>query len=424
MWRTVTISGLVGAVLVGMVLALAGLCGRAAADAGSAACASPSCHGGPVARADSAVARQDEYVVWRTRDRHAHAGAVLDDERSHRIATALGLDRTAASSARCLVCHAPAVLSAPPSQAAAVRRDGVSCESCHGSAEGWIARHTERGWSHAGSVARGLTDLRDPAVAAERCLDCHVGRGTQTVDHDLLAAGHPLLRFELDTYATAQPAHWNAHDGNAAWFDGRAWIVGQARTLARVAEEACRAGGAGGWPEFARYECAGCHHEINRDPEWPLAGGGEHPGLDTWFAAGVAPAVERLVPAYVPALRDGVARLAMSAADDAAGAAAGPAAQSLLAVAQALEHAARRPIPAAVLHAIAARLADATPTGFRAAQQIAWGLDALAVAGGDAAESAPRRAAIGRLFAPLQRLGGYDPTTFAAALAGVRAGGR
>lgn len=413
-----------GAVLVGLVLAFVGLCGRAAADVGPAACASPSCHGGPAARPDSAVARQDEYVVWRTRDRHARAGDVLDDDRSHRIAAALGLDRPAASSARCLVCHAPAVLSAPPERAAAVRRDGVGCETCHGGAEGWIARHTERGWSHAESVARGLTDLRDPGVAAERCLDCHVGRGAQTVDHDLLAAGHPLLRFELDTYASAEPAHWNAHAGNAAWSGGRAWVAGQARTLARVAEAIGRTGAGGAWPDFGLYECAGCHHEINRDPDRPLLGDGEHPAFDTWFATGAAPLVERLAPEHATALRDGVARLATAAAGGFAGADADAAAHGLVAVARALERTGNRPIPPPALAAIAARLADVTPAGFRAAQQIAWGLDALAVARGDAAENAPRRAAIGRLFSPLQSVAGYDPTTFAAALAGVRAGAR
>jgi hypothetical protein len=47
------------------------------------------------------------------------------------------------------------------------------------------------------------------------------------VDNELLAAGHPALRFELDSQSVAEPKHWQDPPGSGA----KAWLVGQAVAL-------------------------------------------------------------------------------------------------------------------------------------------------------------------------------------------------
>ena len=51
-----------------------------------------------------------------------------------------------------------------------------------------------------------MNDLRDVATRAQICLRCHLGQASsdhtsRVVDHRLIAAGHPVLRFELDNYS-------------------------------------------------------------------------------------------------------------------------------------------------------------------------------------------------------------------------------
>ena len=56
--------------------------------------------------------------------------------------------------------------------------DGVSCESCHGPAAGWLGPHTVKGWENQSSEQKaklGMTDLRDVAVRSHTCLHCHLG---------------------------------------------------------------------------------------------------------------------------------------------------------------------------------------------------------------------------------------------------------
>ena len=40
--------------------------------------------------------------------------------------------------------------------------------------------------------------MRDLPTRARTCLACHMGSGNTVVDHELIAAGHPVLTFELD----------------------------------------------------------------------------------------------------------------------------------------------------------------------------------------------------------------------------------
>jgi hypothetical protein len=105
-------------------------------------------------------------------------------------------------------------------------------------------------------------------------LSCHLGDEEKTVDHEMIAAGHPDLIFELDTYSTLMPAHWKQDEDN--WkgsepkqesFGPRAWGVGQAMALRETMKQLIRRVRSQSWPEFAEFDCYACHHDL-RLPSW------------------------------------------------------------------------------------------------------------------------------------------------------------
>jgi len=67
-----------------------------------------------------------------------------------------------------------------------------------------------------------MRDLRNWYIRANACVACH-----QTVDTDVIDAGHPRLVFELSTQMKAQPPHWR----DPADSPVRAWLTGQAVAL-------------------------------------------------------------------------------------------------------------------------------------------------------------------------------------------------
>src|SRR5262245_15693995 len=178
-----------------LACALAGLAGvGAAADAGQyvgpGACASRNCHGSVAKRADSRVSLQNEYTTWHSRDRHARSWRVLLEERSLEMSRRLGMREAPSRADRCLECHAPDV---PDTENGSWVAYGVSCEACHGPAGKWLNQHTREGWQRSLSIRAGMIDTGDPAIAASVCLGCHLGNERRTVDHEMIAAGHPRL---------------------------------------------------------------------------------------------------------------------------------------------------------------------------------------------------------------------------------------
>jgi hypothetical protein len=127
----------------------------------------------------------------------------------------------------------------------------------------WLGPHT-RPNSHAESVKAGMIDTKDVAVRAKTCLACHLGTGDQQVDHELIAAGHPDLAFELDTFTAGQPAH---HRPEKPAMRVRAWAVGLTAGLA----ESMRL--MASHPEdFSHFECYQCHHDL-RAESWRIQRG-------------------------------------------------------------------------------------------------------------------------------------------------------
>jgi hypothetical protein len=275
---------------------------------GPTACANSLCHGSPVRRRDYDVL-QNEYYTWLNQDRHRRAFEALFDERSAVIASNLRLETPAAEARLCLDCHALAP--APQLQARRLEvEDGVSCESCHGPASGWLEGHRAAGWTHADSVRAGMTDLRNLEVRAGLCLSCHLGAPGKSVDHDLIAAGHPELAFELDNYSAAMPAHWmpfrdkRERAGLRASHGARAWAVGQVAAFREGLAQLARRARSERWPEFAELACTSCHHSLGGE-RWRRARYTDRPGLPRWSPAHWA-VLRHLVAAYAPEARAGL----------------------------------------------------------------------------------------------------------------------
>jgi hypothetical protein len=239
---------------------------------GAGSCASSNCHG-----ATSPAAEQtrrtfgNEYATWSVPDKHSKAYKVLEDPRARRMGEILKI-ASVTTDKRCTVCHA----AGSPDK---TRSDGVACEACHGPAEQWLGSHTQPN-SHADSVAKGMTDTKNLLVRAQTCLGCHLGSGDKVVDHELIAAGHPDLAFELDTFSWAQPTHHREpkpSPGNTLP-RVRVWAVGQASALAE-GMQLLAAHAANRWPEFSDLECYQCHHDL-RLVSWRIERGypGRTPG--------------------------------------------------------------------------------------------------------------------------------------------------
>src|SRR5882672_6077400 len=126
---------------------------------------------------------------------HFNTRKQLDAAKAGTFAKAIGLADPYDGKGSCVKCHATVF-----------RGDanaGVSCESCHGPASGYLDVHQVKG-SYAKSVAAGLKDLRDkPPAIAKACVACHL-----TTDKRLVGAGHPS-GAEFDVGAGLKKVvHW------------------------------------------------------------------------------------------------------------------------------------------------------------------------------------------------------------------------
>src|SRR5262245_28115618 len=200
--------------------------------AGTANCSARGCHGAVEVPPGlkNELAQRNEYTHILLYDKHARAYQVLNSERGKRMAENLGI-KDAREDERCLACHTiPQFAHAnAPKEVVAMRSDGVGCEACHGPASGpkpWLTVHTipdqwrkkyEKNPDDPVWKEYGYTDLSDLRVQTEVCAGCHIGAPpdkaknlpARDVNHDLMAAGHPRLNFELSIFRANMPPHWN-----------------------------------------------------------------------------------------------------------------------------------------------------------------------------------------------------------------------
>jgi hypothetical protein len=182
------------------------------------------------------------------------------------------------SSEKCLVCHGSVVQTTRGAEPTYSALEGVGCEACHGPAEKYLTEHYLPEWlarSPQAKEADGLRNTKDLAVRAQTCTPCHVGAPGQEVDHDLIAAGHPMLRFNFASYLAGYTGrHWSvAKDKQGRpGFESTALETGKIeaeraalKLLAHRAEHGVS--GDRPWPEFSEYDCHSCHAGW-LDPSW------------------------------------------------------------------------------------------------------------------------------------------------------------
>ncbi|MGI8978764.1 MAG: hypothetical protein ACR2FY_06030 [Pirellulaceae bacterium] len=275
----------------------------AAADSpfvGSQACNSVSCHGRAEPRRVSgggSGASLHEFLLYERHDPHAKAAKTLVSPEFQAIVHRLSERKEGPSSAevyrQCAQCHdhegivaaehsGEQLLPLEPGHGMSLR--GIGCESCHGGGKDWLATHYERDVSRSSLVAAGMRDTKDLHVRGKLCASCHVGSAEKNVNHDLLAAGHPPLRFELAAYHrkltshddAGKVSHWNdARERiTTTEFEVKLWEAGQIAAadaaLTLLESRAHRAALAfsedhpagASWPEFAEYDCFQCHQNL------------------------------------------------------------------------------------------------------------------------------------------------------------------
>lgn len=280
---------------------------------GPGGCAASSCHGSVQPRTTTRI-YQNEYSIWIGQDKHARAFNVLRNPVSVRIGKTLNIGPPDQAQ-KCLVCHA---LYVPADQRAQTFEldDGVSCENCHGPASGWLGPHTTKDWPHEKSLALGMYDTRNLEKRAERCLTCHLGTPEKFVDHEMIAAGHPDLTFELGVFTNAMPPHWKMPEQNDPWRQVQAWGVGQAVQLRESLNRLARRANGPVWPEYAELDCFACHHSLTApENSWRQARGytGRRPGNPPWNESRVVvfrDLVAEINPGTVEQLDQDVAQLA------------------------------------------------------------------------------------------------------------------
>jgi hypothetical protein len=287
--------------------------------AGAGSCSGQGCHGRaePVKapEPDQASAQLNEYTFCLTYDKHTRAYQVLKEKRASVMADNLAPTNPGGKriepyrDQRCLACHTTPEAAHQPNPEVDVnpllltfRAEGVSCEACHGPAKKkpkpWLAIHTapdkwrkkyEKTPQDPAWKEYAFTNLSDLRVQAETCAGCHVGapadakRGIPARDahHDIMAAGHPRLNFELTTFRANMPPHWNVARKEKSLkpgvYEAKSWAVGQVvsaraaldllmhRTKQATTDEN-KPGITVRWPEFAEYRCFACHADLH--PEW------------------------------------------------------------------------------------------------------------------------------------------------------------
>ncbi len=236
----------------------------------------------------------NEFKTWKTKDKHSLAYSNLLGPRGQKMAGLLGIQNITSLEAGCIGCHGAG--QAEASNGTKDRlfdpNDGVSCENCHGPSSNWSGPHARPEFRDVSSEDRekkGLVDLRIPSRQADQCLSCHIGKSDEgkVVTHEMYAAGHPPLpSIEVATFSDVIPKHWwlvaekpSLKVRQAVGFvEGtkertRLSLVGAAvalKTTMNLLADETKANGTTtvpglAWPDFARFDCWSCHHDLKRE---------------------------------------------------------------------------------------------------------------------------------------------------------------
>jgi hypothetical protein len=414
---------------------------------GPGSCASTSCHGSVKPVAGSRIL-QNEYSTWIIQDKHSRAYQALTGDIGERVARILKLGAKAEEAPKCLACHA---LNPPAEQRGRAFEisEGVSCENCHGPASSWLGPHTTRAWAHEKSVALGMHDTRDVIRRTEKCLECHLGTKNKFVDHEMIAAGHPDLYFELDSFSAVMPRHLKSPResepgkpvADAAWVGVREWSTGQAVQLRAAMERLTwrakneRFDKKDVWPEYSELSCFACHHGLGPAKDsWRQEHGyvGRRPGDPGWNSSRYA--VFRLLAKQIDSANaQELDRQLLVVSNEmsklnpdrntvaAAASAAVPLAQRIAARLSGMQY--DQAVTLRMLQRIPDDAENIALADERAAEQAAMAMDSLYIAySKDAkpANAAEVRAAINALFQQVENPSSYNADQFASALRRIR----
>src|SRR6267143_175546 len=414
---------------------------------GPGSCAATSCHGSVKPVAGSRIL-QNEYSTWIIQDKHSRAYQALTGDVGERMAQILKLGAKAEEAPKCLACHALNPAREQRGRAFEIS-EGVSCESCHGPASGWLGPHTTRSWAHEKSVALGMYDTRNVIHRTEKCLECHLGTKNKFVDHQMIAAGHPDLYFELDSFSAVMPRHWKSPRESepgkpaedAPWAGVREWSAGQAVQLRAAMERLTwrakneRFDRKDVWPEYSELSCFACHHALGPAKDsWRQEHAylGRRPGDPAWNSSRYA--VFRLLAKQIDsanaqeldrqllAVSDEMSRLNPDRnAVAAAASAAAPLAQRIAQRLATMQY--DQAVTLRMLQRIPDDAENIALADERAAEQAVMAMDSLYIAySRDAkpANAAEVRAAINALFQQLENPSAYNADQFASALRRIR----
>jgi len=268
-------------------------------NVGARTCASSTCHGSPRADTENANRiRRDEYTIWLEQDPHARAYTDLDSPLGKQIFEKLGLTNDGQISRsnmalykltynNCLECHSTTIKTIKPNgNPETIATEGISCEACHGAASNWRSTHYTSDFTQLTvkeKTEQGLTDVDNLWQRTNSCVKCHVGSATAEVNHDLIAAGHPVLKFEMTAYSAQMPKHWKTLPPTKTTDKHREtnlWLMGQISSLsASLKQLRARADQSSGlvttgsqrhrvWPELSESNCYACHHDLDLSDTW------------------------------------------------------------------------------------------------------------------------------------------------------------
>jgi hypothetical protein len=188
------------------------------------------------------------------------------------MAAKLGLAEPAAARI-CLDCHTDNV--APDRRGPKFSiSDGVGCEACHGGSERWIVTHASRRATYRENIAQGMYPTANLHERATLCLSCHYGTADKFATHRIMAAGHPRLSFELDTFQAIEPAHYRVDADyerrKPSYSHTQTWAYGQlaAALTELVTLEGPRINNSAAFPELALFNCYACHMSSMRRYDW------------------------------------------------------------------------------------------------------------------------------------------------------------
>jgi hypothetical protein len=152
---------------------------------------------------------------------HLNALRQLEMPKAEAFAKAIGLADPYDAKGSCAGCHGTTLKGNVI--------DGVTCESCHGAASGYIDVHQQKG-AYRQSVGLGLADTqKNPDAWAPMCVRCHVLN-----DARLIQAGHPSGDdFDVGAKFATVALHWKSIYPNKADIAARARTARAAITASR-----------------------------------------------------------------------------------------------------------------------------------------------------------------------------------------------